>query len=147
MISKVDKKILELLQLDSRMPITQIANEVNMSENGVKYRLDKLEKKGVIKRFSLLIDPRKVGKKVMAIFDIMIEPKSMKKSIPSLSKLDEFIKVYQATGEHPILAIGLFESNDNLNDFINNTLLVDFPIKDYKVNIVTKRYKDSIYLL
>ena len=47
MLSKIDKKILELLQKDARVPITHIAREVNMSENGVKYRLDKLEEKGV----------------------------------------------------------------------------------------------------
>ena len=98
MVSKVDKKILELLQQDARMPLTHIAKEVDMSENGVKYRLDKLEEKGVIQRYALQINPKKVGKKVMAIFNIEIEPKSMKKTIPLLTKTDEFIKVYHTTG-------------------------------------------------
>jgi Lrp/AsnC family transcriptional regulator for asnA, asnC and gidA len=145
MVSKVDKKIIELLQQDARMPLTQIAKEVNMSENGVKYRLDKLEEKGVIKRYAILIDPKKVGKSIMAIFNIEIEPKSMKKSIRPLRNVDEFIKIYHTTGNYSITAIGLFDSNESLTNFINNKLLTDFPIQNYTVDIVTKQYKESIY--
>jgi DNA-binding Lrp family transcriptional regulator len=145
MVSKVDKKILELLQQDARMPLTHIAKEVDMSENGVKYRLDKLEEKGVIQRYALQINPKKVGKKVMAIFNIEIEPKSMKKTIPLLTKTDEFIKVYHTTGQYSLTAMGVFDSNDSLTKFINDRLLTEFSIQSYTVNIITKQYKDSFY--
>ena len=147
MISKIDRKILELLQKDARMPITKIAKNVNMSENGVKYRLEKLEEKGIIKRFAALIDPRKIGKSIMAIFNIEVEPKTMRKSIPLLRKTDDFIKIYHTTGNYSITAIGVFENNESLTNFINNKLLIDFPIQNYTVDIVTKQYKDSIYLI
>ena len=147
MISKIDRKILELLQKDARMPITKIAKNVNMSENGVKYRLEKLEEKGIIKRFAVLIDPRKIGKSIMAIFNIEVEPKTMRKSIPLLRKTDDFIKIYHTTGNYSITAIGVFENNESLTNFINNKLLIDFPIQNYTVDIVTKQYKDSIYLI
>lgn len=127
------------------MPLTQIAKKVDMSENGVKYRLDKLEEKGVIQRYALLIDPKKVGKKVLAIFNIEIEPKSMKKTIPLLTKTDEFIKVYHTTGQYSLTAMGVFDSNDSLTKFINDRLLTEFSIQSYTVNIITKQYKDSFY--
>jgi Lrp/AsnC family transcriptional regulator for asnA, asnC and gidA len=146
MISKIDKKILELLQEDARIPITKIAQEVNMSENGVKYRLEKLESKGVIKRFAVLIDPKKVGKNVMAIFNIEIEPKKNRNAIPKLKKIENFIKIYNTTGDYSITAIGLFDSADSLTNFVNNKLLTEIPIQNYSLNIVTKKYKDSIYL-
>ncbi len=44
MVSKVDNKILEILQGDVRTPVSKIAKEVGLSENGVRYRLEKLEK-------------------------------------------------------------------------------------------------------
>jgi Lrp/AsnC family transcriptional regulator for asnA, asnC and gidA len=147
MVSKIDEKILGLLQDDARIPITKIAQEVNMSENGVKYRLEKLEERGIIRRFAVLIDPIKVGKKVMAIFNIDVEPKKIRNAIPKLKKIENFIKIYNTTGDYSITAIGLFDSNESLTNFINYKLLVDLPIKDYKLNIVTKKYKDSIYLL
>jgi len=147
MLSKVDKKILELLQQDARIPITKIAKEINMSENGVKYRLDKLEEKGVIKRFAVLIDPKKVGKQVMAIFNIEVEPKKMRSAIPKLKNIEHFIKIYNTTGSYSITAIGLFDTNDGMTNFINNKLLMDLPIQNYTVDIITKNYKDSIFLI
>ena len=147
MLSKKDKQILELLQQDARIPITKIAKEIKMSENGVKYRLDKLEKKGVIRRFAVLIDPKKVGKQVMAIFKIEVEPKKMRNAIPKLKKIDHFIKVYNTTGDYSITAMGLFETNEAMTNFVTNKLLIEVPIKNYTVEIVTKNYKDSIYLI
>jgi Lrp/AsnC family transcriptional regulator for asnA, asnC and gidA len=147
MVSKIDKKILELLQQDARIPITKIAKEVNMSENGVKYRLEKLEDKGIIRRFAVLIDPKKMGKNVMAIFNIEIEPKKLRSAIPKLKKLENFIKIYNTTGDYSITAIGLFDSNESLTNFINNKLLLEFSIQNYTFDIVTKQYKESIYLI
>jgi Lrp/AsnC family transcriptional regulator for asnA, asnC and gidA len=147
MVSKIDKKILELLQKDARIPITKIASEVNMSENGVKYRLEKLEDKGIIRRFAVLIEPKKVGKNVMAIFNIEIEPKKFRNAISKLKQIENFIKIYNTTGDYSITAIGLFDSNESLTNFVNNKLLTELPIQDYTLNIVTKKYKDSIYLL
>lgn len=145
MVSKKDREILALLQEDARMPISEIARNVNLSENGVRYRLEKLENQGFIKSFSVLLNPKKFGKKVTAIFKIDFQPKKMRDAIPKLLKLKQIIKMYQTTGDYAITAIGLFEDHDELNDFINNRLLYEFPIKDYSIQIVTKKLKDSVY--
>jgi Lrp/AsnC family transcriptional regulator for asnA, asnC and gidA len=147
MVSKKDMKILEMLQEDSRIPMTQIAKAVGMSENGVRYRLDKMEQEGVIRRYTVLLEPKKVGKKVMAAFDIEVEPKKIKESIELMKNMDEIIKIYQTTGQYSILAIGLFENNEVLNEFVNNKFLKNVPVLNYSVNIVTKKFKDSIYLV
>ena len=123
MISKTDKKILQLLQNNARMPISQIAKEVNMSENGVKYRMESLEKKGIVKRYTVLVDPKTVGKQITAIFNIELEPRDIEKHIHSMVKIREFITIFQTTGEFSVIAIGLFDSHENLTEFINNKFL------------------------
>ncbi len=145
MVSKNDRRIIELLQRDARMPISRIAKEVGLSENGVKYRLEKLEKDGVISQYALLVNPAKIGKKVKGIFNVQLEPSEIRKTIRKMKEFEEFIKVYQTSGHYSIVAIGLFESNEKLSDFINNSLLVKCDIKDYCVDIVIRQYKDSIY--
>lgn len=145
MVSKVDNKILEILQRDVRTPISKIAKEVGLSENGVRYRLEKLEKGGYIKSYTILLNPRKFGKKLLAIFNLEIEPKAMRSTLPKLVELDEFIKIYQTTGQYSINAIGLFDNEESLTMFINNTLLYEFPIQSYTVEIVMKKVKDTDY--
>jgi DNA-binding Lrp family transcriptional regulator len=98
MVSRVDNKILAILQSDVRMPISKIAREVSLSENGVRYRLEKLEKEGYIKSYTILLNPKKFGKKTLALFNLEVEPRAMKSTLPKLARLDEFIKIYQTTG-------------------------------------------------
>ena len=145
MVSKVDNKILEILQQDVRTPISKIAKEVGLSENGVRYRLEKLEKEGYIKSYTILLNPKKFGKKLLAIFNLEVEPKAMRSILPKLAGLDEFIKIYQTTGQFTINAIGLFDNEESLTMFINNKLLFEFPIQNYTVEMVMKKVKDTDY--
>ncbi len=145
MVSKVDNKILEILQRDVRTPISKIAKEVGLSENGVRYRLEKLEKEGYIKSYTILLNPRKFGKNLLAIFNLEVEPKAMMTTLPKLVELDEFIKIYQTTGQFSINAIGLFDNEESLTTFINNKLLFEFPIQNYTVDIVMRKVKDTDY--
>lgn len=145
MVSKIDARILEILQRDVRTPISKIAKEVGLSENGVRYRLEKLEKEGYIKSYTILLNPKKFGKRILAVFNLEIEPKAMRSTLPKLVKLDEFIKIYQTTGQFSINAVGLFDNENNLTSFINNKLLIEFSIQNYTVEIVMRKVKDTDY--
>lgn len=145
MLSKIDARILEILQRDVRTPISKIAKEVGLSENGVRYRLEKLEKGGYIKSYTILLNPKKFGKRILAVFNLEIEPKAMRSTLPKLVKLGEFIKIYQTTGQFSINAVGLFDNENNLTSFINNKLLIEFSIQNYTVEIVMRKVKDTDY--
>ena len=56
-----DKQILNLLQENSRLSYTEIGNELDISEATVRYRVKKLVDAGVISKFTVLLDPRKIG--------------------------------------------------------------------------------------
>ena len=56
-----DKRILNLLQENSRLSYTEIANELKISEATVRYRVKKLTDAGIISKFTVLLDPRKIG--------------------------------------------------------------------------------------
>lgn len=145
MVSKKDEVILAILQNGARTPISEIAKEVGLSENGVRYRLEKLEDEGYIRNYTVLLNPKKFGKGTFAIFNLEMEPKKTKESIQKLIKIDEFIKIYQTTGQYSIKAFGLFNDEDELTNFTNNRLLFEIPVRNYSVEIVTRNIKDSIY--
>ncbi len=56
-----DKAILYHLELDSRMPVSHIGENVGLSKDSVKYRIRNLEKLGFLVGFSSLIDIMKIG--------------------------------------------------------------------------------------
>jgi DNA-binding Lrp family transcriptional regulator len=51
-----DKKILEVLQKEARLPVTKIAKKVRMPVDSVKYRIQRLEKLGVIRFYHAVIN-------------------------------------------------------------------------------------------
>ena len=60
-IDDLDFKILLQLSKDSRMPIKNIANNINSTVSTVNYRINQLEKQMIIARYSVNIDWSKIG--------------------------------------------------------------------------------------
>ncbi|WP_094227106.1 Lrp/AsnC family transcriptional regulator [Methanolobus psychrotolerans] len=145
MVSKKDEIILSILQNGARTPISEVAKTVGLSENGVRYRLEKLEDEGYIKNYTVLLNPKKFGKRIFAIFNLEMEPKKTNESIKKLIQIEELIKIYQTTGQYSIKAFGLFNDEDELTSFINNRLLCEIQVRNYSVEIITKSIKDSVY--
>lgn len=61
-LDRIDKQILQLLCQDGRMSHAAIAKEVGLSGPAVHDRVRKLERKGIIKGYTAVIDPDAVGK-------------------------------------------------------------------------------------
>ncbi len=51
-----DKKILEVLQKNARLPVSKISKEVSMPADSVKYRIRRLEKLGVIRFYHAVLN-------------------------------------------------------------------------------------------
>lgn len=60
-LDKKDRRILYELDMQLRQSSAQIARKVGLSETAVKYRIRKMIRQGVIKRFYTLIDVSKLG--------------------------------------------------------------------------------------
>ena len=65
-LNEQDWKIIRLLLRDGRTPATQIAEQIGLSRPAVADRLDKLERLGVIRGTTAVIDPESVGASVTA---------------------------------------------------------------------------------
>jgi hypothetical protein len=60
--------------------------------------------------------------------------------------MDELTHIYSTSGSYSIFAIGLFETVESINDFVNNSL-GKLDILDFSVDVVTKKIKDSPFLV
>ena len=60
-LDKKDKQILFELEYNARIPLTVLAKKVSLSPQTVKYRIEQLEKKGVIRKYVAFFDISKFG--------------------------------------------------------------------------------------
>ena len=56
-----DKKILYGLELNGRIPESELARKVGLSREVVLYRLNKLQKMGIIRSFNTIVNTMKLG--------------------------------------------------------------------------------------
>lgn len=68
-----DKKILTLLNKNSRMPLSEMAKLVMLSRDSVSYRIKKMEKVGIIQHFFPVIDFARLGYYTFRLFVLVEE--------------------------------------------------------------------------
>src|SRR3989344_4360816 len=146
MDKKLDKKdfnILRMLDAGARVSIAAIAQQLKLTENAIRYRIERLKTRGHLKGYSLKLSPSHFGKNIQVIFSINVKPDSLASSLKKLSLYQEFTKVYRCSGEYSIVCVGFFNDNGHLEEFLNQKMLIEIPVTDWAEHIVLKRYKND----
>ena len=60
----IDVKILEVLQANSRVSISELSKKVNLSLSAVSERLKKLESSNVIEKYTVILNSQALDKEV-----------------------------------------------------------------------------------
>ncbi|MET1160064.1 MAG: Lrp/AsnC family transcriptional regulator [Thermoprotei archaeon] len=104
-IDEIDMKILKILSKNARTPYNEIAREVGLSDVAIIKRVKKLEKRGIIKRYTILVDPAKLGYTKVSITGVNVGPDALLKVVEELKKR-EYVKFIAVTsGDHPIITV------------------------------------------
>lgn len=100
-----DLKIIDLLSANSRMSYIELARRLGISDVAVIKRIRKLEQQGVIRRYTIVVDPKKLGYNAVSMTGVDTEPESLFKVLSYL-KDKEYVKYLALTsGDHQILAV------------------------------------------
>jgi Lrp/AsnC family transcriptional regulator for asnA, asnC and gidA len=99
-LDDIDKSLLRILQDNAKTPYSQISKQLGISEATVHLRIKKLVKLGVIKRFQAIVDPEKVGKDVVAIVALTVDPKKYESVLEKLKSMPDVYDIYDVTGEY-----------------------------------------------
>ena len=101
----VDGRILTALGQDSRRSYAEVASEVGLSTAAVHERVKKMVERGVIERFSLRIDPDRVGLRFTAFVAIRNDGGIHCREVaPMLSVMPEVLELHSVAGEYDFLA-------------------------------------------
>lgn len=75
----IDVKILEVLQENSRVSISELSKKVNLSLSAVSERLKKLENSSIINKYTVILEPKLLGKDLSVLISIGLESTSQTK--------------------------------------------------------------------
>ena len=73
MLDQTDIQILNLLTKNSRMQWQEIGEEVHLTGQAVRNRINRMEKLGVIEGYTMKINPKMLGKELIAFVTIFMK--------------------------------------------------------------------------
>lgn len=96
----IDKKILRNLQKNARMTISDLSSEIALSMPAISERLKKMEASGVIKQYTVILDPTMLNKHLMALMFVRFENPSHGDAFADFVKSEAEIKeCFYITGD------------------------------------------------
>jgi len=97
----IDEKIIEMLKKDARTSFVEISEKLGVSEGCIRQRVKKLVEKGIIKKFTIVVnDPRKIKAIVMVSTEAGSETEKIRKIIETFPNVDWCCEV---SGEYDII--------------------------------------------
>ena len=133
-IDDTDVTILRTLQLDARTKYTDIANQCEVSVDTIIKRFKKLRRSGLVKGTTILLDPRKFGKDVIANFSIDAEPSCINEVIGFLKKQEGVIFATHSMGSYDVFAIAMKRNMNEMNA-LKETIQSHTKVNDVQTNI------------
>ena len=121
-IDNIDEEILAILTEDARSSFIGISKQLNLSEATIRNRVSRLEKDGVIKKYSIIVDHKKIGYDAVAIIGLDVEPSQFLEISHLLSTYPEIRSVSTCTGDHMVLCEVWAKTGKSLSDFITERI-------------------------
>ena len=75
-LDRIDRKILDVLQRNGRIPMTELAQEIGLSTSPCSERVKRLERTGVITGYYARLDPKALGKTLLVFVELTLTSKS-----------------------------------------------------------------------
>ncbi len=98
----IDRKILEILQLDAETPVAAIAERVHLSVTPCWRRIQKLRDAGVIRKQVALCDPAKLNVGVTVFVSLRTNQHSqawLEKFAKGVKEIPEVVELYRMSGD------------------------------------------------
>ncbi len=126
-IDRLDKKILQLISQDARIPFLEVARECNVSGAAIHQRIQKLRNLGIVKGSEFVIDTYKIGYQTCAFIGIILSDiKKFDYVVGELKKIPEVVECHYATGKYSMFIKIYAKDNRHLLQIILERLtLID----------------------
>jgi len=100
----IDRKLLRILSKNSATTATDMMAQVNLSIPAINKRIQKLRHSGVIRQFTILVDPEQVGRPIQAFILVVLQQSHHVDRFLEYIRSDaDILDCYAVTGEYDYL--------------------------------------------
>jgi Lrp/AsnC family transcriptional regulator for asnA, asnC and gidA len=123
-MDELDFAILEHLTQNSRIHSTEIANDLGLATSTVHKRIEKLQSNGIVKQFTVLVDPVSVGLNITTYIGLRIEQNKRINVINKLKNINDVLEIYELLEPYDLLlkvrTYDIHSLKENVLHILNN---------------------------
>ncbi|MDP6164056.1 MAG: AsnC family transcriptional regulator [Candidatus Thioglobus sp.] len=143
---KLNQQIIDLLELDGRLPFKEIANTLDISEGTVRNRVNRMKDAGVL-QIKALADRSAINYSTDSMLGIKVASNSSPSIVAKrLESCNEIVFIMWVTGRYDLLVEIASESDDTLSNFLEEHCFNNDDIKDVEVMKGLATYKNQFLL-
>ena len=148
-LDDTDKKILTLLQENSKINIKELAVKTGLTQTPVYERIKRLEKTGIIQKYVAVLNKEKIGYNVEVFCQVTLLVHSKELIIKfetAIVKMEEVIECFHVAGNYDYLLKIIVKDMKNYQNFLKNKLSVLASVGNVQSTFVMTSTKNNSIL-
>ena len=138
MLDDLDRRLLDILSLNARISLKELAQEAGLSSPSTADRLRRLEDRGVITGFTIAINPAALGYTLQAVVRVRPMPGMLHIVEKIIQETPEFVECDKVTGDDCFIAKLLVRDMEQLDAILdriaeksqtNTSIVKSSPVK------------------
>ena len=147
MIDRINLYILRCLRENARCKASEISHKVNLSVSAVIERIHRMEAAGIIRQYTVILDPKQVGNDLTALMEVSLEhPKYYDGLVEMIRQHPNVAECHYLTGEFDFLLKIITDSSASLEQ-IHRTIKSVPGVSATKTHFVLKTIKEEFAVL
>lgn len=145
-MDKYDQQILHELQLDGRLSNRDLAERIALSPAPCWRRVKRLEEEGYIDGYSCQINHKKVGLKIIAFAEVILDnhrSESTESFLQQVAKSPQILECHSVTGQCDYLLKIIATDMEDYENFLANQLLLSPSIRSVNTLISMRQNKHT----
>ena len=148
-LDRIDRMILEILQKQGRIAISELAAMVNLSTTPCSERVKRLERDGIIMGYHARLSPELLDKRLLVFLEIKLSAKSgdvFEQVARDLADIPEVLECHLISGEFDYLGKARLKEMSAYRKLLGNILKKLPASASSHSYVVMEEVKESTYL-
>lgn len=137
-----DKRIVNILVGNSRLSLREIAKKADISVATAMNHLRKLEKDGIVRKYSAKIDYESIGYEILVMIEIRVSKGRLFEVEKKIANHANVFAVYDITGPFDSLVLARFYTRRQLDNFIKKLQSYEF-VERTETKLILNTIKDE----
>jgi len=142
----LDKRILKELQVDGRLSNVQLAEKVGLSPSPCWQRVRRLEEKGIIKGYTVLLEQALLGQAEIVLVEISLDRHQgyqLEDVCSQIAAFPEVLEVHITSGEFDCFIKVACDGTSGYEAFLKNKLYTVSGIRDSRSSFSLRCFKQA----